>query len=58
MNEYDVMVMIQEALMNDTSSEDLHIRTFEEACILCDNEGLVLRFSDGREFQLQIVQSK
>lgn len=58
MSEDDVIEMLQEALLNDNPSGDLDIRTFEEACILCGNKGLVLNFSDGSQFQLQLVQSR
>jgi hypothetical protein len=42
----------------DEYTEHFSLRSFEEAGILTGNKGLVLRFDDGSEFQLTIVQSK
>lgn len=56
MNEEDVIEMLYEAILNDNPSDDVVIHTFEEACILCSNKGLVLTFTDGSKFQLQLVQ--
>ena len=33
------------------------VRTFEEAGILTDDKGLVLRMKDGSEFQITVVRS-
>lgn len=33
------------------------VRTYEDAGILTMNEGLVVKFDDGREFQVTVVQS-
>ncbi len=34
------------------------VSTFEQAGILSDNRGVVLKMTDGTEFQISIVQSK
>lgn len=34
------------------------IRTYEEAMIMTRDHGLVVRFMDGREFQITVIQSK
>jgi len=34
------------------------IRTFEDSGLLTQNQGLVIRYDDGTEFQLTIVKSK
>lgn len=33
-------------------------RTFERAGLMTSNEGLVVKFADGSEFQITIVQSR
>lgn len=38
--------------------EEIDITSFEEAGLLTNNEGLVLRLENGEEFQLTIVKSK
>lgn len=34
------------------------IETFEEAMLLTNNRGLVVRLQDGSEYQLQVVRSR
>jgi hypothetical protein len=41
-----------------TGDDALRIRSFEEAGLLTANEGLVLSFPGGAEFQLTIVRSR
>lgn len=34
------------------------VRTFADACMMTNNNGLVVRFADGTEFQITVVRSK
>lgn len=34
------------------------VRSFEDACLLTNNKGIVISLLDGTEFQLTIVQSR
>lgn len=48
---------IQEALYSEGVEEEVHdIRTFEEAMLLTDNKGLVVKMKDGSKFQITIVK--
>ena len=65
MNEQEFQEQLQEWIMegiNANSEEDrqaiVRIRTFEEAMIMTENKGLVIRLPDGSEFQVTINQSK
>lgn len=40
------------------ASEITEVRSFADAGLMTVNDGLVVSFADGTEFQLQIVQSK
>jgi hypothetical protein len=42
----------------DELSEVERVQTYDEAGILTNNKGLVLRMKDGTEWQLTIVQSR
>lgn len=42
----------------DELSEVERVQTYDEAGILTNNKGLVLRMQDGSEWQLTIVQSR
>ena len=44
--------------VDDTSLESCTVRTYEEAGLLTYNRGVVIRLSDGSEYQLTIVQSR
>lgn len=55
--EKDLRNWLIEAI-EDFDKEDLDIMTFREAGLLTSNEGLVLRFESGEEFQLTIVRSE
>lgn len=55
--EKDLRNWLIEAI-GDFDQEDLDIMTFREAGLLTSNEGLVLRFESGEEFQLTIVRSE
>lgn len=39
------------------TSEVRSVRTYREAGILSRNEGLVIQMSDGRQFQITVIQS-
>lgn len=64
MNENDLAEALAEALHLASDDEALNdfggleaADTFAEAGLMTNNEGLVLRFGNGAEFQLTIVQS-
>lgn len=42
----------------DLEADVLRVRSFQEAGLLTGNEGLVLSFREGPEFQLTIVRSR
>lgn len=57
--EEELRSWLEEAIFEaaDGSENDgLRMRSFEEAGLLTNNEGLVLSFPDGPEFQLTIVR--
>jgi hypothetical protein len=56
MNEADIQEIITDAIADQ--DEIIRVRTFEEAGVLTTNNGLVIRTSDGSEFQITIVQSR
>lgn len=56
MNEQDMVQTIRDALVEVDGVKST--RTFEDAGVLTDDQGLVLRMEDGSEFQITIVQSK
>ena len=56
MNEKVMAETIQEALAEQT--EVRSVLTYDEAGMLTRNYGLVVRTSDGSEFQITIVQSR
>jgi len=47
-----------EVTVPDALRELIRVESFADAGVLTDNDGLVLRFQNGREFQLSIIQSK
>lgn len=72
MNEY-VLQSVVKAMFDQAEAFDLltddvddvadlivgaDVRTFEDAGILTNNKGLVVRLPDGSEFQLTIVRSR
>jgi hypothetical protein len=53
--------MVKDALeyMEDTVNVGIaSVQTFQEAGVLTQNKGLVVRLQDGKEFQINIVQSR
>ena len=62
MTEFDLREALEAMLygesIEDTALEVDRIRSFGEAGLLTDNEGLVITTSAGDEFQITIVQSK
>jgi hypothetical protein len=54
--EQEVREWLAGAIME--ADEDACTRTFAEAGLFTNNEGLVLRFASGAGFQLTIVRSK
>ncbi len=59
MNEAEFQEWLQEAIEDFTSPLDdsPRVKSFSSAGVLTRNAGLVVRFSDGTEFQVTIVQS-
>ena len=59
MNEIDFENLLADLLQNEEEAPDIRrVQTFEEAGLLTNNRGLVVRTSDGREFEITIVQSR
>jgi len=59
MNEIEMETMLYETLQDeDMVPEVASVRTFEEAGVLAGNRGVVVRCTDGSEFQVTIVQSR
>ena len=59
MNEIDIETLLYEMLQDeDAAPEVRRVQTFEEAGLLTNNRGLVVRTRDGREFEITIVQSR
>jgi hypothetical protein len=59
MNEIDIETMLYEMLQDEDAAPEIRrVQTFEEAGLLTDNRGLVVRTEDGREFQITIVESR
>ena len=59
MNEIELETMLYELLQDrDEAPEIARAETFEEAGILTDNRGLVVRTTDGSEFEITIVQRR
>ena len=58
MNEIDIETMLYELLQDDEAAPEVRrVQTFEEAGLLTGNRGVVVRTTDGSEFQLTIVRS-
>ena len=59
MNEIELETMLYELLQDrDEAPEIAQAETFEEAGLLTDNRGLVVRTTDGAEFEITIVQRR
>ena len=63
MNEIDFETMLYELLHEllqdgEAAPEIRRVQTFEEAGVLTNNRGLVVRTEDGREFQVSIIQNR
>ena len=71
MNENEFETMLYELLQDDTrvldpgrgfyveaAPEIARVQTFEEAGLLTNNRGVVVRMRDGMEFQVTIVKSR
>ncbi|MEN6386016.1 MAG: hypothetical protein ABFD79_12585 [Phycisphaerales bacterium] len=56
MNESNMEEFMQEILAQQ--DEIKSILTFDEAGMLTNDKGLVIRTSDGNEFQITIIQSR
>ena len=59
MNETDIETMLYEMLQDeDAAPEVRRVQTFEEAGLLTNNRGVVIRTRDGHEYQINVVQSR
>ena len=59
MNEIELETMLYELLQDGEASPEIgRVQTFEEAGLLTNNRGLVVRTEDGQEFQITIVESR
>lgn len=59
MNEKQMEAWLSEAIYGvDDEKEVRRVSTYEEDGMLTQNKGLVVRFKNGDEFQICIVQSK
>ena len=59
MNEIEFETMLYEMLQDeDATPEVARVQTFEEAGLLTSNRGVVVRTTDGREFQVNVIQSR
>ena len=47
-----------EVTVPDALRELIRVESFADAGVLTDNDGLVLRFRDGSEWQLSLVKSR
>jgi len=57
----DLETFLMDALAEYVVEDDLYIddvRTYEQSGVMTCNQGLVIRMSDGTEFQVTIVQSR
>jgi len=59
MNETDIETMLYEMLQDQEMAPEVkRVRTFEEDGVLTGNRGVVVRTTDGGEFQVSIIQSR
>lgn len=57
MNPTDIRYALDAAL-SGSEVDDFDVRSFEDAGLMTYDEGIVVRDSDGNEFQITIVQSR
>lgn len=58
MNARQVAELLKNLLDSECEREVRRVQTFREADILTLNEGLVVRFEDGSEFQLEVMLTR
>lgn len=62
LNEYEMATLLQQvvgfAMSEEQADPITMIVTFEERGLMTKNHGLILKLSNGQEFQLTIVRSK
>ena len=59
MNEIEFETMLYELLqIEEAAREIVRVQTFEEAGLLTNNRGVVVRTADGSTFQIAIVRSR
>jgi hypothetical protein len=58
-NEIEFETMLYELLQDDEAAPEIaRVQTFEEAGLLTNNRGVVVRTRDGMEFQVTVVESR
>jgi hypothetical protein len=58
-NEIEFETMLYEMLQDEDAAPEIRrVQTFEEAGLLTNNRGVVVRTRDGREFQINVIQSR
>ena len=59
MGERGIRELLTELLLDEEDGIGVrNVESFHDAGLMTSNEGLVLAMEDGREFQLQILQSR
>jgi hypothetical protein len=59
MNEIEFETMLYELLQDDEAAPEIaRVQTFEEAGLLTNNRGVVVRTADGSEWQISVVKSR
>lgn len=59
MGERGIRELLTELLLDEEDGIGVrNVESFHDAGLMTSNEGLVLTMEDGREFQLQILQSR
>ena len=59
MDERGIRELLTELLLDEEDGIGVrNVESFHDAGLMTSNEGLVLTMEDGREFQLQILQSR
>lgn len=54
----DLAAAVADALAEDFVFDEAEVRTFAQAGLTTSDDGLVLRFPNGAEFELTVVQSQ
>lgn len=57
MDEKQFSNFLADCVVENSAEMDIDLESFQEAGVLTNNEGLVIRTPDGSEFQVTIVKS-